>query len=68
MMQLNLHDIGADMYSSSPHKWLMAPKGSGYLYVRDEVIDRVRAASRHLARPVAVLQDLQGPKIWTGPL
>jgi isopenicillin-N epimerase len=29
------------MYSSSPHKWLQAPKGSGFLYVRDEVIDRL---------------------------
>ena len=41
MMPLDLHDIGCDMYSSSPHKWLQAPKGSGFLYVRDEVIDRV---------------------------
>jgi isopenicillin-N epimerase len=41
MMKLNLHDIGADMYTSSPHKWLFAPKGSGFLYVRDEVIDRL---------------------------
>jgi selenocysteine lyase/cysteine desulfurase len=41
MMRLNVHDIGCDMYSSSPHKWLQAPKGSGYLYVRDEVIDRL---------------------------
>ena len=41
MMALNVHDLGCDMYSSSPHKWLQAPKGSGFLYVRDEVIDRV---------------------------
>jgi len=41
MMKLNVHDIGCDMYSSSPHKWLMAPKGSGFLFVRDEVIDRL---------------------------
>ena len=41
MMSLNLHDLGCDMYSSSPHKWLQATKGSGFLYVRDEVIDRV---------------------------
>lgn len=41
MMRFNLHDIGCDLYSSSPHKWLQAPKGSGFLYVRDEVIDRV---------------------------
>src|SRR4030081_3212028 len=41
MMRLNLHDVGCDMYSSSPHKWLQAPKGSGFLYVRDEMIDRL---------------------------
>ncbi|HEX9049652.1 MAG TPA: pyruvate kinase [Anaeromyxobacter sp.] len=31
-------------------------------------LDRLRAASRHLGKAVAVLQDLQGPKIRTGPL
>ncbi len=32
-----------------------------------DVLDRIRAAS-HGLRPVAVVQDLQGPKIRTGPL
>ncbi len=41
MMRLNISEIGCDMYSASPHKWLQAPKGSGFLYVRDEVIDRL---------------------------
>src|SRR5437016_7419989 len=41
MMRLDVHDLGCDMYSSSQHKWLLAPKGSGFLYVRDEVIDRL---------------------------
>jgi isopenicillin-N epimerase len=41
MMRLNIRDLGCDMYTSSPHKWLQSPKGSGYLYVRDEVIDRL---------------------------
>ena len=41
MMRLNLHDLGCDFYSASPHKWLQAPKGSGFLYVRDEMIDRL---------------------------
>jgi isopenicillin-N epimerase len=41
MMRLNLDELGCDMYSSSPHKWLQATKGSGFLYVRDEVIDRL---------------------------
>jgi selenocysteine lyase/cysteine desulfurase len=41
MMRLNLHEIGCDLYSSSPHKWLQATKGSGFLFVREEVIDRM---------------------------
>ena len=41
MMRLNLHELGCDMYSSSPHKWLQAPKGSGFLYVRNEIIDQL---------------------------
>jgi selenocysteine lyase/cysteine desulfurase len=41
MMKLNLHEMGCDMYTASPHKWLQAPKGSGFLFVRDEVIDRL---------------------------
>ncbi len=41
MMRLNVRELGCDMYSSSPHKWLQAPKGTGFLYVRDEVIDQL---------------------------
>jgi isopenicillin-N epimerase len=41
MMRLNIQEIGCDFYSSSPHKWLQAPKGTGFLYVREEQIDRL---------------------------
>src|SRR5947199_9768371 len=41
MMRLNIRDLGCDIYSSRPHNWLSATKGSGFLYVRDEVIDRL---------------------------
>lgn len=41
MMRLKITDLGCDMYTSSPHKWLQAPKGSGFLYVREEVQDRI---------------------------
>ncbi len=41
MMKLNIRELGCDMYSSSPHKWLMAPKGSGFLHVREEMQDRL---------------------------
>lgn len=41
MMRLSIKELGCDMYSASPHKWLQAPKGCGFLYVRDEMIDRL---------------------------
>jgi isopenicillin-N epimerase len=41
MMALNVKDIGCDMYTASPHKWLQAPKGSGFLYVREEVQPKI---------------------------
>jgi isopenicillin-N epimerase len=33
---LDMRDIGCDFYGTSPHKWLMAPKGTGTLYIREE--------------------------------
>jgi len=32
--------LGADAYVASPHKWLMAPKGTGILYIKHDVQDR----------------------------
>ncbi|HSJ08317.1 MAG TPA: aminotransferase class V-fold PLP-dependent enzyme [Longimicrobiales bacterium] len=36
MMRVDLREIDADFYASSPHKWLCAPQGSGLLYMREE--------------------------------
>ncbi len=33
MIQLDLAAIGGDFYASSPHKWLLAPQGTGLLYI-----------------------------------
>src|SRR6202047_3426734 len=41
MMRLNVRELGCDMYTSSPRTGLQAPKGTGFLYVRDEVIARL---------------------------
>ena len=34
MMRLDMHDLGVDFYASSPYKWLGAPVGTGFLYLR----------------------------------
>ena len=42
MVPLDLHALGCDFYASSGHKWLLGPKGTGFLYVSRRMIDRWR--------------------------
>jgi cysteine desulfurase / selenocysteine lyase len=37
MLDLNLHDMGCDTYASCCHKWMLGPKGTGFLYVKKEL-------------------------------
>jgi isopenicillin-N epimerase len=39
-MQVDVKAIGCDAYVASPHKWMMAPKGTGFLYIRRDIQDR----------------------------
>ncbi len=43
---LEMGDLGADFYASNCHKWLCAPKGSAFLYVRPD--------RQHLVEPLVV--------------
>ena len=38
MMDIDLHDINPDFYATSGHKWLLGPKGTGFLFINKEVI------------------------------
>jgi selenocysteine lyase/cysteine desulfurase len=42
MLDVDVRALEVDTYASSSHKWMLAPKGTGLLYIRDEVQDRVR--------------------------
>jgi selenocysteine lyase/cysteine desulfurase len=40
-MALKLSDLNCDFFAGSPHKWMFAPAGSGFLYIREENLDRL---------------------------
>jgi len=41
LLPLDLAAAGCDFYCASPHKWLLAPKGSGLLYIAEPWLDRL---------------------------
>ncbi len=40
-LPLDMHEMGCDYYATSPHKWLYAPKGTGVLYCRKGMAERL---------------------------
>jgi cysteine desulfurase / selenocysteine lyase len=44
VMPLNLQTTPIDFLASGGHKWLLGPQGTGFLYVRQSWLDRMRVA------------------------
>jgi selenocysteine lyase/cysteine desulfurase len=42
MLDVDVHELGADFYCASPHKWLQAPKGLGLMHIRSNMRERLR--------------------------
>ncbi len=42
MLMLDLHDMGCDTYATCSHKWMLGPKGTGFLYVRKAFQDTLQ--------------------------
>lgn len=39
MLPLDVKDLGCDFFASCGHKWMVGPKGTGFLYVKKEMVD-----------------------------
>jgi isopenicillin-N epimerase len=68
MIPLDLKDIDADYYTGNCHKWICAPKGAAFLYVRRSLQDNVHPlAISHVAGEVAPpVNPFQHEFFWAG--
>lgn len=41
MMDLNIAELGCDMYAGAGHKWLLAGMLTGFFYIRRDILDQV---------------------------
>ncbi|HLH73009.1 MAG TPA: aminotransferase class V-fold PLP-dependent enzyme [Chloroflexota bacterium] len=44
VMPIDVQEIGCDFFTSNCHKWLGAPKGTGFLYARQALMERLQPA------------------------
>ena len=66
-VEINLQQLGATYYAGNCHKWLCAPKGSGFLYVQRDRQVQIRPTSiSHGASMHSVGSRFQAEFDWTG--
>jgi isopenicillin-N epimerase len=54
MVSLDLSKIGATYYTGNCHKWLLSPKGAGFLYIRSDRQSQIR--------PLAISNGTNSPR------
>ena len=57
LVPVDVKEIGCDYYSGCGHKWLMAPQGTGFLYVSKDRLDELQIT--WLGAATATLWDLE---------
>ncbi|MDF2158379.1 aminotransferase class V-fold PLP-dependent enzyme [Algoriphagus sp. CAU 1675] len=41
-LKLNISELGCDFYAGCFHKWMLGPNGSGFLYVKEDLLDTLQ--------------------------
>lgn len=60
---VDVRELGCDYYAASGQKWLCGPIGSGYLYVREELIDDLAPSAPGYGSLSDTLRPLELPLI-----
>lgn len=68
MLDFNIRDLGCDFYATCFHKWLCGSQGTGMLYLRREMLERVWPVEpRHIETSPPLSVPLAAPGHLTTP-
>ena len=65
-IELNLDALPCDFYAASCHKWLLGPKGTGFLYIKKSMLDTIKPVFVGASSDVSWVlnQDAQKISAW----